>query len=101
LENPRLALGDITLNLVVSELLAILLALAGSAAGLAYAVLGITALRHLPGATQADRAVGWSLWWWSEAERYDDEGKRLCRRGGLLFGAAALCWVASVLIWRS
>lgn len=57
-------------------------------AGLYYCALGIAALKHLPNATEQDRVVGWTLWWFLEATRYDDHGKRLCRRGATVFAIA-------------
>ena len=53
--------------------------------GIYCCALGIAALRHLPTAKEMDRVIGWTLWWFLEWERYDDEGKRLCNRGGWAF----------------
>lgn len=61
---------------------------ASIAAGLYYCALGIAALKHLPNATEQDRVVGWTLWWFLEAARYDEEGKGLCRRGAAAFAVA-------------
>lgn len=61
--------------------------------GLYYCALGIAALKHLPDATEQDRVVGWTLWWFLEAARYDEQGKRLCRRGATVFVVA---WVLPV-----
>jgi hypothetical protein len=66
---------------------------ASIAAGLYYCALGIAALKHLPTATEIDRVVGWTAWWFLEKDRYDDEGQRLCRRGAVLF---ALAWALAV-----
>jgi hypothetical protein len=71
------------------------LAVAGTLFGLAYSVLGIMALKHLNGASEADRVVGWSLWWFTDGNRYSPAGKRLCRLGGITFACAAACWVGS------
>ena len=79
---------------------AIALASIGTAAGIAYSVLGVIALKHLFGATGTDRTVGWSLWWWAERNRYTAEGQKLCRIGGALFLLGGLCWLAALLFWR-
>ena len=65
-----------------------LLVAASCVLGAYYCALGITALKHLPEATQIDRVVGWTLWWFLDADRYDIEGKLLCRRGARVFAAA-------------
>lgn len=70
------------------------LGLLGTLSGVAYAVLGVVAMKHLTEPTEADRAVGWALWWFAEPTRYSPEGRRLCWAGGLLFAAGALCWLA-------
>jgi hypothetical protein len=57
-------------------------------AGLYYCALGIAALKHLPDATEQDRVVGWTLWWFLEAARYDEQGKHLCKRGATVFAIA-------------
>lgn len=66
---------------------------ASVAAGLYYCALGIAALKHLPNATEQDRVVGWTLWWFLESDRYDEGGKQLCRRGGTVF---AIAWCLAV-----
>ncbi len=38
-----------------------ILATIGFSAGITYAVLGLLAMQHMPGSTEADRTVGWSL----------------------------------------
>ena len=80
--------------------LAIALAFLGSILGLVYAAMGVVALKYLRSATETDRVVGWSLWWWTEASRYSEAGQNLCRRGAWMFGAAALFWVFAINFWR-
>ncbi len=58
-----------------------------------YCVLGIAALKHLSNATEHDRVVGWTLWWFLEAARYDETGKQLCQRGAAVF---ALTWCLAI-----
>jgi hypothetical protein len=65
-----------------------LLVAASVAAGIYCCALGIAALKHLPDSTEVDRVVGWSLWWFLESDRYDDTGRRLCKRGGTVFAMA-------------
>jgi hypothetical protein len=74
------------------------LALTGSVAGIAYALLGLSALRHLANTTESEKAVGWSLWWFLEYRRYTPEGQRLCVRGGALFALGAACWLAAYML---
>lgn len=64
------------------------LVVASLGAGLCYCVLGLAAIKHLPKATEQDRVLGWALWWFLEADRYDDQGKNLCRRGAMVFAVA-------------
>jgi hypothetical protein len=66
---------------------------ASIAAGLYYCALGIAALKHLSSATEQDRVVGWTLWWFLDSSRYDVTGKLLCRRGGVVF---AIAWALAV-----
>ncbi len=76
----------------------ILFAVLGSVAGLLYTALGLFALRHLAGATDADRTVGWSLWWFSERERYSPRGQRLCTLGAVAFAVGALSWASWAIV---
>ena len=66
------------------RVLSIILALVGTGAGLAWALLGITALKYLPGANEHDRVAGWTLWWFIQEDRYTTHGKRLCQYGWLV-----------------
>lgn len=61
--------------------------------GLYYAFLGLVALKHLRIATESEKSVGWTLWWFLEADRYDEVGKKICRRGSIVF-AVAWCLAA-------
>lgn len=70
------------------------LALVGTLAGIAYAGFGIVALKHLASANTSDRAVGWSLWWFTEASRYTAPGQALCRKGAVAFVLALASWLA-------
>ncbi len=71
-----------------------LLGVLGAVAGLIYASLGIIALRHLPDATEVDKTVGWTLWWFVERRRYTPAGQRLCTYGAITAMAATGCWLA-------
>lgn len=46
-----------------------------------YSYLGLVALKHLRDATDIEKTVGWTLWWFLEVDRYDEVGKKICRRG--------------------
>jgi hypothetical protein len=72
---------------------ATLLAFAGAMFGIAYSALGFIALKYLNNASETDRVVGWSLWWFTEADRYTSKGKRLCVLGGIAFACGIACWV--------
>lgn len=82
------------------ETIAYILAAIGTISGLVYSFLGMSALKHLSGATEVDRTVGWSLWWWLEAKRYDAEGQRLCRVGSAVFAVGAVAWLLAVYLWK-
>jgi hypothetical protein len=75
-----------------------LLAVIGALAGIAYAILGVTATRHRKDSatmSEVDRTINWSLWWFIEKDRYDARGQRLCNLGAV---AAAIC-AAAWLFW--
>lgn len=72
----------------------IALAVIGSLAGIAYAGLGVAALKHLPNADSSDRVFDWSLWWFVEPSRYTAQGQALVARADL-----HLVWLLS-LGWR-
>jgi hypothetical protein len=72
----------------MTALLGWTLVAASIVAGLYCCALGIAALKHLPNATEQDRVVGWTLWWFLGAARYDEQGKSLCRRGATVFAIA-------------
>jgi hypothetical protein len=73
-----------------------LLAVVGTLAGLVYAILGITAARHRKDAATAsevDRTINWSLWWFLEKDQYDARGQRLCDLGAITAVIGAAAWV--------
>ncbi|MES2581931.1 MAG: hypothetical protein V4627_04380 [Pseudomonadota bacterium] len=78
----------------------LLFGIVGTLAGLTVSGLGITALNHLSTATEADRTIGWSLWWWLDKKRYDSVGQRLCDRGAWAFSLGAVCWILAVYFWK-
>ena len=55
--------------------------------------LAIAARKHLDKAIEQHRVVDWTLWWFLEADRYDEQGKRLCRRGATV---VAIAWCLAV-----
>lgn len=79
--------------------LSVTFAVLGTIAGLCYAGLGIAALSHMPASDEHDRVGSWSLWWWLERGKYDEEGKRLCRKGAWVFAFGTACWVVSAYFW--
>ena len=76
------------------NILPLSLGVLASALGFYYVFLGITALKHLPDADEIDKTVGWTAWWCLESDRYDEEGKRLCKKGQLLAFACISLWIA-------
>jgi hypothetical protein len=89
---PEYSAGFAVLSTVdlmgMTALLGWTLVAASIMAGLYYCALGIAALKHLSKATEQDRFVGWTLWWFLEAARYDEQGKSLCRLGATVFTVA-------------
>jgi hypothetical protein len=75
--------------------ISIFLGLVASCLGIWYAWLGITALRHLSGASEVDKTVGWSLWWCLDISRYDDVGKRICKHGQIAALLAIVLWIVT------
>ena len=70
----------------------------GTFAGLAYAGLGIAALKHLPRATETDQTVGWTLWWFTESDSYDGVGRVLCRVGGFMLLLGIASWIGAFVL---
>ncbi|HOE41653.1 MAG TPA: hypothetical protein PLB25_08505 [Rhodoferax sp.] len=71
-----------------------------TALGIWCAVLGLSAIKHLREADQIDKAIGWSLWWCFDVDRYSKEGRKLCKLGQLLAFAAVVLWVCVYTIER-
>lgn len=80
--------------------LALTLGTVGTLAGLYLCGLGIAALKYLPNLSEVNRTVGWTLWWWLDWKRYEEEGRKLCRKGGWVFILAIACWLLAVLFWK-
>ena len=78
----------------MNAIIQFVLAVVGTGAGVSSAALGIAALKHLENADELDKAVGWSLWWFTEGHRYNAKGKQLCKTGGIAFATGAVCWLA-------
>jgi hypothetical protein len=78
----------------------IVLAVVGTGAGVSSAVLGITALKHLENADEVDKTVGWSLWWFTDGDRYNAKGKQLCKVGGIMFATGVASWLAFFILPR-
>lgn len=76
----------------------IILGTIATAIGIWYSVLGISAIKHLHNADEIDKAAGWSLWWCLDLNRYDQEGRQLCKKGQLLALAAATLWIAVYVV---
>jgi hypothetical protein len=53
--------------------------------GMTYTVMGWKARDHLTEkASDSDRTVGWLFWWSFAMDKYDEEGKKLCKQGQVL-----------------
>ena len=76
----------------------ILLGIAATSLGLCYACLGIAAIKHLQKADQVDKTLGWTLWWCLDGRRYDQTGRRLCKRGQLVAFASIVLWIAAYAV---
>lgn len=63
--------------------------------GLSYMMLGFKARSHLnDDASESERSIGWLFWWSFAKDKYDDEGKRLCRQGQALACAILALYAA-------
>ncbi len=76
------------------------LSVVATALGIWYAVLGLSAIKHLRNADQIDKAIGWSLWWCLDESRYEKEGRKLCKLGQILAFVAVVLWVCVYVIKR-
>jgi hypothetical protein len=65
----------------------------GTLAGLAWAGLGISALRYMENADEHDRVYGWTLWWFVSEQRYSEPGRRLCQFGWAAFAIGLASWL--------
>lgn len=71
-----------------------------TALGIWYAVLGLSAIKHLRDVDQIDKVIGWSLWWCFDESRYSEEGRKLCKLGQILASVAVVLWVCVYAIKR-
>jgi hypothetical protein len=62
--------------------------------GIYYSFLGISAIKYLRCADQVDKAVGWTLWWCLDIERYSEEGQKLCKKGQVAALTSIVLWFA-------
>ena len=76
----------------------LILGLMASALGIWYAVLGFRAIQYLKSTDGQDRAVGWSLWWCLESDRYEAPGTQLCKLGQMLAIASSVIWLAVFMV---
>lgn len=74
-----------------------LLAVLGSLSGLYYFGLGISAGHHLQNAERAkslgERLLLASFFWSFEPGQFQDQGRRICRKGRWVAAVAAASWV--------
>lgn len=75
------------------NMLQIVVAFIATALGLYYAALGFSAIKHLRSADQIDKAIGWSLWWCLDQDRYSEQGRKLCKKGLLVALASIALWI--------
>ena len=63
--------------------------------GGSYTLLGLKAHGHLTAeASKMDRQIGWLFWWSFDKDKYDAEGKRICKKGDLIFFPLIACYIA-------
>lgn len=80
----------------MQNLMLAVLVLVSLLAGAGYTALGLRAHGHLnDAASDSDRSIGWLFWWSFATERYNDEGKKLCRRAQAL----ALFIIGLYAVW--
>jgi hypothetical protein len=79
--------------------LIVLLILLSLWCGVSYMLLGLKARDHLTAeASGSDRSIGWLFWWSLDKDKYDAEGKRICRSGDLLLLPGFACWIAWYIV---
>ncbi|MEG5214104.1 hypothetical protein [Microcoleus sp. ARI1-A3] len=64
----------------------------GIMCGIAYAILGVVAAKHMNNPTYFEKYIGWSLWWFLERKKYNEQGKKYCNIGMILAVAGAASW---------
>lgn len=65
----------------------------GTILSLAYAILGIFAIRHIEDKKERDASrFSWAFWWWVNQKKYDPKGKRMCNIGLAIFIAMIITW---------
>ena len=65
--------------------------------GVLYLALGFKARAHLkPEVSSTERSIGWLFWWSFNTDMYDQEGKKMCKRGQTLM----LPTIAIIIVWN-
>lgn len=72
----------------------IFVATLATAFGIYYAFLGIAAVKYLRNGDETDKAVGWTLWWCVDANRYSEGGQRLCKKGLVVALVSIVLWIS-------
>ncbi len=70
-----------------------ILMILGIICGIAYAILGIAADKPMNNPTYFDKNIGWSLWWFLERRKYNEQGKQYCNIGVILAVTGAASWM--------
>jgi hypothetical protein len=80
------------------QLAPFVLGVVASILGVYYSALGVAAIRHLQSPSEADKVVGWTLWWCLESNRYDADGQRFCKQGQVVVLVCVALWIACFVV---
>jgi len=74
-----------------------LLIIIGTVCGIIYSYLGIKVRKNLKqgvNLSETEKTFGWAYDWCFDEQKYDDEGKKICRLGGMVLICGLISWVA-------
>jgi hypothetical protein len=89
-----------TLKIMAMQTVSIAFGALATLLGLYYSFLGLSAVRHLRKADEIDRVAGWTLLWCLDTDRYELEGKRLCKIGLIVSLCSAALWIGAFTVHR-
>lgn len=89
-----------TLKIMAMQTVSIAFGALATLLGLYCSFLGLSAVRHLRKADEIDRVAGWTLLWCLDTDRYELEGKRLCKIGLIVSLCSAALWIGAFTVHR-